>query len=125
MLFLADHVEEVLGDLWTDISTINLGREGGVRFRNGKKPEALLKRVLQMSTQPGDLVLDPFGGAGTTAAVAHKMGRRWITMEKGPHARTHIVSRLRAVVAGTDAGGVTAELGWEGGGSFVGGVCTG
>jgi len=125
MLFLADHVEEVLGDLWTDISTINLGREGGVRFRNGKKPEALLRRVLQMSTRPGDLVLDPFGGAGTTAAVAHKMGRRWITIEAGRHARTHIVPRLRAVAAGTDSGGVTTDLGWEGGGDFLGGVLEG
>jgi len=125
MLFLADHVEEVLGDLWTDISTINLGREGGVRFRNGKKPEALLRRVLQMATAPGDLVLDPFGGAGTTAAVAHKMGRRWITIESGRHARTHIVPRLRAVVAGDDPGGITSDVGWLGGGSFAGGRLAG
>ena len=121
MLFLADHVEEVLGDLWTDISTINLGREGGVRFRNGKKPESLLKRVLQMATEAGDLVLDPFGGSGTTAAVAHKMGRQWVTIEAGRHARTHIVPRLRSVVAGTDPGGITSEQGWAGGGAFLGG----
>lgn len=121
MLFLRDHVETVEGDIWTDISTINLGREGGVRFRYSKKPEALLQRVLEMSTEPGDAVIDPFGGSGTTAAVAHKLGRRWCTIESGAHARSHIVPRLRRVVAGDDSAGITAAVGWTGGGGFVGG----
>lgn len=119
MLFLADHCQEYLGDLWTDISTINLGREGGVRFRYSKKPEALMARILALSTDPGDLVLDAFGGSGTTAAVAHKLGRRWLTIESGPHCLTHLVPRLRAVVDGTDPGGVTSAVGWTGGGGFT------
>lgn len=118
MLFLSDHVEEAIGDLWTDISTINLGREGGVAFRNGKKPESLLRRVLEMASDPGDLVLDPFAGSGTTAAVAHKMGRRWLTIEAGPQAWSHVAARLTKVVAGEDPGGITQEVGWTGGGSF-------
>jgi adenine-specific DNA-methyltransferase len=118
MLFLADHVEETLGDLWTDLSTINLNKEGGVAFPNGKKPEALVRRVLQLATEPGDWVLDAYGGSGTTAAVAHKMGRRWITIEQGPQASTHCAERLRRVVEGRDEGGVTREEGWGGGGGF-------
>ncbi len=118
MLFLKDHCEEYLGDLWTDISTINLNKEGGVRFRYSKKPEALLQRVLELCTEPGDLVLDAFAGSGTTAAVAHKMGRRWIAIEQGDHCHTHLVPRLASVVAGTDPGGVTEAVGWTGGGGF-------
>ncbi len=98
MLFLADHLETWLGDLWTDLSTINLNKEGGVAFPNGKKPEALLRRILDLATAPGDLVLDPFLGSGTTAAVAHAMGRRWIGIEVGPQATTHCAPRVQAVV---------------------------
>ena len=118
MLFLADHVEESIGDLWTDLSTINLNKEGGVAFPNGKKPEALVRRVLQLATDPGDWVLDAYAGSGTTAAVAHKMGRRWITIEQGPHASTHCAERLRRVVEGRDEGGVTRDEGWRGGGGY-------
>lgn len=82
------------------------------------KPERLIHRVLSIATSPGDLVLDGFAGSGTTGAVAHKMGRRWIMIEKGDHCRTHIVPRLRAVVDGTDQGGVSKALGWKGGGGF-------
>lgn len=82
------------------------------------KPEKLLKRVLELSTQPGDLVLDSFAGSGTTGAVAHKMGRRWIMIELGLHCETHIASRLHRIVDGTDAIGITKAVGWEGGGGF-------
>lgn len=82
------------------------------------KPERLLKRILEIATNPGDLVLDSFAGSGTTGAVAQKMGRRWIMAEIGDHARTHIIPRLRKVVAGEDPGGVTAATGWQGGGAF-------
>lgn len=99
LLFLADHIETVLGDLWTDISTINLHREGGVAFRASKKPEALLERILTLATRPGDLVLDAFAGSGTTGAVAERLGRRWILMETGAHATTHIVPRLQQLAA--------------------------
>jgi adenine-specific DNA-methyltransferase len=82
------------------------------------KPELLIKRVLEIASNPGDLVLDSFAGSGTTGAVAHKMGRQWIMIEMGEHARTHIVPRLQKVVAGNDPGGVTDATGWEGGGGF-------
>ncbi|MCK6574082.1 site-specific DNA-methyltransferase [Myxococcota bacterium] len=82
------------------------------------KPERLVHRALHIATRPGDLVLDSFLGSGTTAAVAHKMGRRWIGIELGEHAVTHCVPRLRKVVDGTDPGGVTESTGWKGGGGF-------
>ena len=82
------------------------------------KPERLLHRILTIATNPGDLVLDSFAGSGTTGAVAHKMGRRWIMVEIGEHARTHIVPRLRKVIDGTDRGGVTEATSWQGGGAF-------
>lgn len=82
------------------------------------KPEALLQRVLSIATNPGDLVLDSFGGSGTTGAVAHKMGRRWIMVELGEHCHTHIVPRLLKVIDGQDSGGVTQATGWQGGGGF-------
>ncbi|MDI6028297.1 site-specific DNA-methyltransferase [Corticibacterium sp. UT-5YL-CI-8] len=82
------------------------------------KPERLIKRVLEIATDPGDLVLDSFAGSGTTGAVAHKMGRRWIMVELGEHCHTHILPRLRKVVDGTDEGGVTKAIGWEGGNAF-------
>lgn len=82
------------------------------------KPERLLQRILTLASTPGDLVLDSFAGSGTTGAVAHKMGRRWIMVEIGDHAQTHIVPRLRKVIDGTDAGGVTAVTNWQGGGGF-------
>ena len=69
MLFLADHIDEPLSDLWTDLSTINLNKEGAGSFRYSKKPEALLQRCLELATEPGDWVIDPFCGSGTTAAV--------------------------------------------------------
>jgi adenine-specific DNA-methyltransferase len=81
------------------------------------KPEELIQRVLQIATNPGDLVLDSFLGSGTTAAVAHKMRRRWIGIEMGEHAETHCLPRLQKVVAG-EAGGISAAVGWTGGGGF-------
>lgn len=82
------------------------------------KPEKLLSVLIQCSTSPGDLVLDSFLGSGTTAAVAHKMGRRYIGIELGDHAYTHCVPRLKKVIDGTDKGGVTDTTGWTGGGGF-------
>ena len=81
------------------------------------KPERLVKRILQIATNPGDLVLDSFLGSGTTAAVAHKMGRRWIGVELGEHARTHCAVRMRKVIEG-EQGGISKAVGWKGGGSF-------
>ena len=82
------------------------------------KPERLLQRVITLATNPGDLVLDSFAGSGTTGAVAHKMGRRWIMVELGEHCHTHIVPRLQKVIDGQDPGGVTQATGWQGGGGF-------
>jgi adenine-specific DNA-methyltransferase len=109
---------EPLTTLWDDILSNNLHAEGGVEFPKSKKPESLIKRVLDLATNPGDLVLDSFLGSGTTAAVAHKMGRRWIGIELGEHCHTHCLPRLKKVVDGTDPGGITDAVGWKGGGGF-------
>lgn len=82
------------------------------------KPEKLLQRVVHLATKRGDLVLDSFAGSGTTGAVAHKMGRRWIMVELGEHCHTHIVPRLKKVIDGQDPGGVTEATSWQGGGGF-------
>ncbi len=82
------------------------------------KPERLLQRILTVATNPGDLVLDSFAGSGTSAAVAHKMGRRWIAIELGNHAMTHAQPRLRKVVDGQDPYGITEAVSWSGGGGF-------
>ena len=82
------------------------------------KPERLIKRVLELATNPGDLVLDSFAGSGTTGAVAHKMGRRWIMVELGDHCHTHIIPRMKKVIDGDDPGGITEAVNWKGGGGF-------
>jgi adenine-specific DNA-methyltransferase len=82
------------------------------------KPERLIERVLQIATNSGDLVLDSFAGSGTTGAVAHKMGRRWIQIELGEHCHTHIIPRLQKVIDGADKGGITEAVNWQGGGGF-------
>jgi adenine-specific DNA-methyltransferase len=82
------------------------------------KPEKLLQRIIQLATNPGDIVLDSFAGSGTTGAVAHKMGRRWVMVELQETAHTHIIPRLRKVIDGTDQGGISESVGWKGGGGF-------
>lgn len=82
------------------------------------KPEKLIKRVLEIATREDDLVLDSFAGSGTTGAVAHKMGRRWIMVELGEHCHTHIIPRLKKVIDGEDPGGITKAVTWKGGGGF-------
>ncbi|GAB1235127.1 site-specific DNA-methyltransferase [Ferrigenium sp. UT5] len=96
----------------------NCRHEGGADFRSGKKPEALLEIVLKHFSSPGDLVLDSFAGSGTTGAVAHKMGRRWIMVELGEHCHTHIIPRLQKVIDGEDTGGISEAVNWQGGGGF-------
>ena len=81
------------------------------------KPERLIQRVLHVGSNPGDLVLDSFLGSGTTAAVAHKMNRRWIGIEMGEHAVTHCAPRLQKVIDG-EQGGISQAVGWQGGGGF-------
>ena len=82
------------------------------------KPERLLHRILTLATSPGDWVLDSFAGSGTTGAVAHKMGRRWIMVELGEHCPTYIIPRLKKVIEGKDPGGITEAVSWKGGGGF-------
>lgn len=98
-------------------------KEGYALFGKDKvfatpKPERLLQRIITIGTNPGELVLDSFGGSGTTGAVAQKMGRRWIMVELGEHCETHIVPRVKKVIDGTDAGGITETVDWKGGGGF-------
>lgn len=82
------------------------------------KPARLMRLMVQIATNAGDWVLDSFAGSGTTGAVAHKMGRRWIMVELGDHCHTHIIPRLKKVVDGEDTGGITEAAGWQGGGGF-------
>lgn len=106
--------------LWKhgEIPKADIANEGGVYFPRSKKPEQLLRRIIEMSTEPGDIVLDSFLGSGTTAAVAHKMGRRYIGIEMGDHAYTHCKTRLDAVISGTDSLGITKAVDWHGGGGY-------
>lgn len=82
------------------------------------KPERLMKRIIEVATNPGDLIIDSFAGSGTTGSVAHKMNRRWIMIELGEHCHTHIIPRLKKVIDGEDLGGVTKTVDWKGGGGF-------
>ncbi len=82
------------------------------------KPESLIQKLLELATNEGDWVLDSFLGSGTTAAVAHKMGRKWIGIELGEHCNTHCLPRLKAVCDGTDRGGISKAQEWKGGGGF-------
>ena len=82
------------------------------------KPERLIQRIIHIASNPGDLVLDSFLGSGTTAAVAHKMGRRYIGIEMGSHAYTHCKVRLDKVISGEDKGGISKSTNWQGGGAY-------
>ena len=82
------------------------------------KPEGVIWYLIACCTNPGDWVLDSFGGSGTTGAVSHKMGRRWIMVELGEHCHTHIIPRMKKVIDGMDKGGITEAVGWKGGGGF-------
>ncbi len=111
--------KDMQGNYWDFVrETKNLSKEGGVQFPNGKKPEALIHQIFDICTNKGDLVLDSFAGSGTTGAVAQKMGRRWIMVELGDHIHTHIIPRLHRVIDGTDQGGISQAVGWQGGGGF-------
>ena len=109
---------ELVTNLWIDMNYQGIAKEGGVKFPKNKKPEAQIARVLEMSTEPGDLILDSFLGSGTAAAVAHKMGRRWIGVELGDHCNTLCKPRLDRVIDGRDETGVTKKFNWKGGGGY-------
>lgn len=96
----------------------NLTKEGSVEFGSGKKPEQLVRQIIEMTTSEREWILDSFLGSGTTAAVATKMNRRWIGIELGNHAYTHCKVRLDRVINGEDSGGITKSVNWQGGGGY-------
>ncbi len=125
--FLSEVKKGVVGQTWWPYefagSTRNASAEMKGLFDGQKsfetpKPEKLICRVLELATDEEDTILDSFAGSGTTGAVAHKMGRRWIMIELGDHAHTHIIPRMKKVIDGADPGGVTEAAGWKGGGGF-------
>lgn len=127
MAFYSRKVREIDGErvpstqltnIWTDTPYEGIAKEGGVQLKGGKKPEKLVRRILEMATAPGDLVLDFYMGSGTTCAVAHKLGRRYIGVEQLDGQLEKALTRLPAVIAGEQTG-ISKALGWKGGGSFV------
>ncbi|HCT0361191.1 TPA: site-specific DNA-methyltransferase, partial [Staphylococcus pseudintermedius] len=109
---------ELLTDLWTDISWAGIANEGEVKLKNGKKPEKLLKRIIELTTEENDIVLDFFMGSGTTQAVAHKMKRQYIGIEQMEYINTISVPRLQNVIQGEQKG-ISKLVDWQGGGSFL------
>lgn len=105
---------ELMDSNWLDLQSSAFNW----KFPNGEKNEKLILRIIEMMTNEEDIVLDSFLGSGTTAAVAHKMGRKWIGIELGEHCYTHCEPRLQKVVDGTDQGGISKAVNWKGGGGY-------
>ena len=126
-VFLSEVQDGVVPDTWWNHESSGNNQEAkkevislvhGVEPFGTPKPERLLERIIAIASNPGDLVLDSFAGSGTTGAVAHKMGRRWIMVELGEHCQTHIVPRLKKIIDGEDQGGISKTVNWQGGGGF-------
>jgi len=119
-VILKDSITNLLGDWWDgyykDMSRVDI--EGGVKMKTSKKPERLIYNIFKLITQENDIILDSFLGSGTTAAVAHKMNRRYIGIELGDHARTLARPRLKNVIDSVDKTGITQITNWKGGGGF-------
>ena len=107
-----------LTDFWADLSWDSLSSEGNVTLKNGKKPEKLLKRIIELTTSPGDIILDFFSGSGTTCAVAHKMGLQYIGVEQLNYGENDTVVRLQNVING-DQSGISKAVDWKSGGEFI------
>ena len=107
-----------LTNIWSDISYEGIAKEGNVQLKGGKKPEKLLRRIVEMASNPGDIVLDFFAGSGTTASVVHKLGRQFITCDQLDSQIDMSLTRLGNVVKG-DQSGISKAVNWQGGGSFV------
>lgn len=107
-----------LSNIWTDIPYEGIAKEGGVKLKGGKKPEKLLRRIIELATDEGDLVLDYHLGSGTTAAVAHKLNRQYIGFEQLDYGENDSVARLERVVQGENSG-ISKMVKWSGGGSFI------
>jgi adenine-specific DNA-methyltransferase len=128
--YLADMKGLPPSTLWADLEATGHNRQAKyeqkklfperpmIELFGTPKPEKLIHRIIEIASDPGDWVLDSFAGSGTTGAVAHKMGRRWIMVELGEHCHTHIIPRLKKVIDGADPGGITEAVGWKGGGGF-------
>ncbi|MFQ3039203.1 site-specific DNA-methyltransferase [Neisseria cinerea] len=108
----------LISDLWIDEVFQTSSSEGGVTFKKGKKPEKLIKRIIELTTNENDIVLDYHLGSGTTAAVAHKMNRQYIGIEQMDYIETLAVERLKKVIEG-EQGGISKAVNWQGGGEFV------
>lgn len=125
--FLAEMDDGLTATTWWPHEEVGTNKQASIDLKNllpaadvfqNPKPEQLIRRIIELSTDRGDVVLDTFAGSGTTGAVAHKMGRRWIMVELGEHCHTHIIPRLKKVIDGEDPAGVTEAVGWRGGGGF-------
>jgi adenine-specific DNA-methyltransferase len=117
-IYLDEYKGQPVSSLWTDISVINpMSKERG-EFESGQKPEALIHRILQMTTIEGDLVLDSFVGSGTLCSVAHKTKRQFIGIEQLDYVNAIPVSRMRNVLKGDDVG-ISKSVNWQGGGDFI------
>lgn len=124
--FLSEVTDTIPATTWWDYDDVGHNdeakKESKVLFGDAlfatPKPERLMRRIVEIASNPGDLVLDSFAGSGTTGAVAHKMGRRWIMVELEDTCHTHIIPRMKKVIDGADAGGITEAVGWKGGGGF-------
>lgn len=124
--FISEVSDTIPATTWWDYKDVGHNDEAkkeskelfGANVFGTPKPERLLERVVTIASDPGDIVLDSFAGSGTTGAVAHKMGRRWIMVELGDHCTTHIVPRLQKVIDGADQGGISQAVEWKGGGGF-------
>lgn len=111
---------DALGTFWNFVGeTKNVNKEGQVEFPNGKKPERLLGKIIEMATEPNDLVLDFFGGSGSTAAATLKLGRNFINIEQMESQVSLEIERLKNVIDGSDQNGLSSDVNWQGGGSFV------
>lgn len=124
--FLAEMTQGLTADTWWEHEDAGSNKEASLDLKQlfpgeevfgTPKPEKLMKRILDLATRREDLIMDSFLGSGTTAAVAHKMGRRWIGIEMGEHAITHCKPRLDKVIAG-EQGGVSEAINWTGGGGY-------
>ena len=127
ILFAKDRLVEIddkltfsqpVSDIWDDVLPNDIHNEGGVEFRKGKKPEKLLGRIIELCTNPNDLIIDFFAGSGTTGAVAMKMNRRFILCEQMDYIEDVLCTRLKNTISG-DSRGVSSETNWQGGSSFV------
>lgn len=127
ILFAKDRLIEIDGkltfsqpvsDIWDDVLPNDIHNEGGVEFRKGKKPEKLIGRIIELCSNPGDLILDFFAGSGTTGAVSLKLGRRFVLCEQMDYIKDTICTRLQNTISG-DTRGVSTDANWQGGGSFV------